>query len=928
MKKSELIITSLVAICIILCIVMLVLLSVGIFNSGVGERGPQGLPGQSGTNGKSAFEMFKEAYKEANNGAEYAGTEEDWLASLKGERGTTWFSGNAEPVDVEGARNGDFYLRTFSDFSGYKGFVIYTMAEGQWVVVMDMSESSSGNYDKAEFNIYTLEELVAFAKAVNEGESFNGKKINLLNSINFDNTDTAQAFALVNARAASNWQPIGTEDNPFEGTFDGHNNTISNLNCGTNVYGGFVGYLAGGTVCNLTLHNVKANGQQVGAVVGKIVDGKIHDVTISGDVELNWTQVNDESQDAGCGVITGVWAGGDVDGISIEKDSDIQLSMDGMPADLEDADGNNYFGQLASDGDTVTKPADDVVSKGNNAKVEVVKNYEVDEQGNWTIYTALGLQFFAKEVNGGNKFTGKTVTLAADIDLGELSENWTPIGSDKAPFKGVFDGQNKTISNLRIEEAEGTNKNTHAYLALFGKADTELKNFTIHNVTVAAPNCNYVAAVVATSQVAKISKVKVTGEISIEGFRWVGGILGNGYAHISNCEVVQSSGTGITSNYQKAGGIAGQLSQGTIEESYVKATITGKLWGTVGGLIGGMGDPGVSNIKNNRLDVTIDASGVDTSNAIYTSYTYAHLTGALIGNPSGGDGKPVYIEGNTGVANISCAATTMYGTGLVGPGGYTDIGTNEIVIVWNGLRFDGDTIGHLKNIEWDKNTAAMGAKTYMKSVDVDSVEALLDFVTVYKMGIVRNGVGRDWRTTVNITGPINLAGYRWEPLIANDLIFDGHDNTISNLTTTQDAKWGGFLGYAGNCEIKNITFEHVKIFGAQAGILVGHFDGPGVFSNVTLKGANVVTYIENSAEDAPGIGVFVGAYASGALNADNLVIDADATVVLNFLNFPAEPNYSPVPSTSYYFGYCYNGTTDPGDSNVTANGKVNVSGKD
>ena len=55
---------------------------------------------------------------------------------------------------------------------------------------------------------------------------------------------------------------------------------------------------------------------------------------------------------------------------------------------------------------------------------------------------------FAASVNNGEDYTGVTVTLKADINLNNA--NWTPIGTPQHSFKGTFDGQNHTVSNLRV----------------------------------------------------------------------------------------------------------------------------------------------------------------------------------------------------------------------------------------------------------------------------------------------------------------------------------------------------------------------------------------------------------------------------------------------------------------------------------------------
>ena len=93
--------------------------------------------------------------------------------------------------------------------------------------------------------------------------------------------------------------------------------------------------------------------------------------------------------------------------------------------------------------------------------------------GNWYIYDAADLAALAKKVNDKNSFSGKTVTLAADIDL--TGYEWVPIGLNKInyEFQGTFEGNGYTISGLNIE----TN---YVNSGLFGY----VKNGTIRNVTV------------------------------------------------------------------------------------------------------------------------------------------------------------------------------------------------------------------------------------------------------------------------------------------------------------------------------------------------------------------------------------------------------------------------------------------------------------
>lgn len=90
-------------------------------------------------------------------------------------------------------------------------------------------------------------------------------------------------------RGTSNWTPIGTDgDNPFDGTFDGNNHTITGLilNLPSDGNLGFFGYIGKyGTVKNLILENVEINGgSYAGALAGYNL-GNIISCSASGKIQ-------------------------------------------------------------------------------------------------------------------------------------------------------------------------------------------------------------------------------------------------------------------------------------------------------------------------------------------------------------------------------------------------------------------------------------------------------------------------------------------------------------------------------------------------------------------------------------------------------------------------------------------------------------------
>ena len=98
-----------------------------------------------------------------------------------------------------------------------------------------------------------------------------------------------------------------------------------------------------------------------------------------------------------------------------------------------------------------------------------------EEKTDFVLDEASQLAGFAKLVNEGSSFEGKTISLVVDMDL--AGNPWTPIGTKTSMFSGSFDGNGKTISNLKIVEG--------SYVGLFGYVgDATIKGITLENAQV------------------------------------------------------------------------------------------------------------------------------------------------------------------------------------------------------------------------------------------------------------------------------------------------------------------------------------------------------------------------------------------------------------------------------------------------------------
>lgn len=128
-------------------------------------------------------------------------------------------------------------------------------------------ESGNGTEDDP-FIIKTAEQLALLAKNVNSGVTYENQYFKLAADIRLN--DTSAKYWRKNA---SEWAPIGTEFNVFEGSFDGDGYTVSGIYIDNKrMYQGLFGRAHGATIVNLGVtDSYISGGLMVGAVVGSTV---------------------------------------------------------------------------------------------------------------------------------------------------------------------------------------------------------------------------------------------------------------------------------------------------------------------------------------------------------------------------------------------------------------------------------------------------------------------------------------------------------------------------------------------------------------------------------------------------------------------------------------------------------------------------------
>lgn len=260
--------------------------------------------------------------------------------------------------------------------------------------------------------------------------------------------------------------------------------------------------------------------------------------------------------------------------------------------------------------------------------------YTIEGDGSYTVTTADGLKNVAKLVNEEGK-TDINITLDTDLTL---TGEWTPIGTESQPYTGTFNGKDKTITGLTVNQ-EGTN-----YVGLIGYLGSggKVQNVVLEGVQITSDNSSGYAGGVAGDSWGTIENCSVSGSVS--GTTFAGGVVGSQWGgSITGCN---SSAT--VKGVIFAGGIAGETNSG--------ASLTG-CYAT--------GDVTVENdgTNNSHAGGVVGYNGGGTLTACYA-------TGNVIGTGTGTG--PIYVGGVTGSNNLGTLTACYHAAETVsGPDGAT-----------------------------------------------------------------------------------------------------------------------------------------------------------------------------------------------------------------------------------------------------------------
>lgn len=381
-----------------------------------------------------------------------------------------------------------------------------------------------------------------------------------------------------------NWTPIGTEDNPFSGIFDGNSHTISGLKSSGADHAGLFGYADGASISKLIVNGCDFSGNKSAAAMCGSVG--------TNGVTFNFCGSYDNTL---TGTDTAGFAGISAGKVTLDRcytaDRDkfsdgnnrvsVSYAISGNAADDAMTEAQFKSGELTYalnngldkavwfqtintqaypqfSGDTVYKTSPCVRYTNDSAKTNKPHDIGDDDKckvcgergipkknsnGQYELSSKLHMLWFAKNFSSGED----SAVLMDNIDMKDVE--WTPIGTKNMPFSGNFDGNGHTISGLNY---------SGEYAGLFGY----MNNGTISNIKLADSsfaNGTASGGICAvnnggTIENSAVDNVAVSGETA-------GGICGQNSGTITDCFF-----SGNVSSDRKSGGICGSNS-GTIKST-------------------------------------------------------------------------------------------------------------------------------------------------------------------------------------------------------------------------------------------------------------------------------------------------------------------------------------------------------------------------
>ena len=420
---------------------------------------------------------------------------------------------------------------------------------------------------------------------------------------------------------------------------------------------------------------------------------------------------------------------------------------------------------------------------------------EPNAEGIYEISTGAELAWFEAQVNDSkNSFSGKTLKLTADIDLG--GNEWTPIGGSACTFRGTFDGNSFGITGLKV-----TNNSGNGFAGLFGAVrGSTIKNLTVSGTVTDNAGYSYSGGITGCAQDSVIDNCTSNINISDAMGSWIGGIAAiiKGSTVVRNC-VNTGNLDGV--DYSYAGGIVGDTSgSGKVQNSY------------------STGNVNVATIETTAGDGSTYSEGIVGKGTAANCY--------YLGTVTGKTARAYYID-DTGAENEIT---------VTGEGANTKymVGESELATLLNAWAKANDAA------EWENSAEEPYAPVFKAASDVptpwdgtvdtnwyDASKDTFEISTAAELAglaTLVNGTAKDADNnsiaavnfsgkTIKLTADIDLNNQAWTPIGNGDSCafsgtFDGDQHIICGLNVKiKSGSYAGLFGYVYDGTVENLTAE-------------------------------------------------------------------------------------------------------------------------
>lgn len=475
---------------------------------------------------------------------------------------------------------------------------------------------------------------------------------------------------------------------------------------------------------------------------------------------------------------------------------------------------------------------------------ELTKPFDINDkyEGTITVYASWKIANLI-QISNKEEFKNieldKNYELVANIDF--QGEEITPIGNEKNPFRGIFNGNGYTISNFKI-------KNDSNY-ALFSYITGEINNLTIDaQLTINVEKASYISLLAAHTYNAKIDNCYVKGSINITSTSEKEPIIVGGLVGYNEASEIKNSISSVSIKINSlasafAGGLVGYNGGGKVfdskiyssyaKNSSINVSVTNiRASSYAGGVVGynfGLIDKcfshnqeivaRVNDYYGFAAGVVADNNGGRVSNCFGASNVsvISESGNTFRGRVIGRNFKAVDEEGSGtffncyGLSAINCSYSVN--------SKYSKLTSHEQVnteIVY--LKDIKDASRYKNVLDFEdfniKNEYFPSLNSEFKKISYNPSEGSIEnpILIENESDLASIDVKKSYRlkNDITLTSSFKPIGDYFEPYCG---VFDGNGYSIKNLKmdSTTNSLYNGFFGYV-NGIIKNLKVEYTLTF--------------------------------------------------------------------------------------------------------------------